>query len=404
MRAPLTQYAIYIAGAAAVLVLLRDPNMASAATPNGSQFQINTYTTNAQYRPSIASDSAGNFVVVWDSGGSGGSDTDGRSVQGQRYDATGSAIGAQFQVNAYTAYDQVNPSVASDTAGNFVVVWESQGSAGTDTAGRSIQGQRYDASGSAIGAQFQVNTYTTNPQVVPSVASDVAGNFVVVWLSFGSAGSDTSGNSVQGQRYDASGSAIGGQFQINTYTTNGQQLPRVASDSAGNFVVVWWSAGSAGSDTSLRSVQGQRYDASGSPIGGEFQVNTYTTNNQDAPQIANDAAGDFVVIWNSNGSASSDTSGTAVAGQLYEASGAAIGGEFQVNTYTTNNQGPAAVASDSAGQDFAVVWQSSGSSGSDTSLESVQGQRYLPEPPFVPSIGVMLSLVLGLAGCRGRRA
>jgi hypothetical protein len=54
----------------------------------------------------------------------------------------------------------------------------------------------------------------------------------------------------QGQRYNASGSAIGGEFQINTYTTNSQYRPSVASDSSGNFVVVWESDGSAGSDTS----------------------------------------------------------------------------------------------------------------------------------------------------------
>jgi hypothetical protein len=33
------------------------------------------------------------------------------------------------------------------------------------------------------------------------------------------------------------------------------------------------------------------------PVGAEFQVNTYSSGDQFAPQIASDAAGNFVVAW-----------------------------------------------------------------------------------------------------------
>jgi hypothetical protein len=36
-----------------------------AAQPLGSEFRVNTYTTNSQRLPSVASDSTGNFVVAW---------------------------------------------------------------------------------------------------------------------------------------------------------------------------------------------------------------------------------------------------------------------------------------------------------------------------------------------------
>src|SRR5262249_9561399 len=68
-----------------------------------------------------------------------------------------------------------------------------------------------------------------------------------------------------GQRYDSTGTPLGGEFQVNTYTTSGQGRPAVAGDGAGNFVVVWESGGSAGSDTFGLSIQGQRYTA-GVPI------------------------------------------------------------------------------------------------------------------------------------------
>ncbi len=57
--------------------------------------------------------------------------------------------------------------------------------------------------------------------------------------------------------------AAGPQFQVNSYTTGNQQLPSVAVDANGDFVVVWQSYGSSGSDTRIWSVQGQRYGANG---------------------------------------------------------------------------------------------------------------------------------------------
>ena len=56
----------------------------------------------------------------------------------------------------------------------------------------SVQGQRYAVGGAALGGQFQVNTYSTSNQFLPSVASDAEGNFVVAWTSLGSSGGDTS--------------------------------------------------------------------------------------------------------------------------------------------------------------------------------------------------------------------
>ncbi len=52
-------------------------------------------------------------------------------------------MGTQLRVNTVTTEDQLNPSVAVDADGDFVVVWESNGSSGSDTDSTSIQGQRY---------------------------------------------------------------------------------------------------------------------------------------------------------------------------------------------------------------------------------------------------------------------
>ena len=195
--------------------------------------------------------------------------------------------------------------------GDFVVVWSSLGSAGTDPSG-SIQGQRYASNGSMQGAQFQVNTYTTSSQGIPSVAADADGDFVVVWQSYGSSGTDTSYASIQGQHYASDGSTRGAQFQVNTFTTHIQGNPAVAVDADGDFVVVWQSFTMFlhGSRTDPY-IHGQRYASDGSTQGAQFQVNTYTTNYQFRPDVAADADGDFVVVWRTtSGSFGTDTSYT----------------------------------------------------------------------------------------------
>ncbi len=331
--------------------------------------QVNTYTTNSQTLAAVAMAADGDFVVVWASGGSPGTDSSSWSIQGQRYAADGSAIGNQFQVNTFTSDQQVFPSVAMDADGDFVVVWQSWGSGGSDSSNYSIQGQLYAADGSAVGGEFQVNTFVTNKQFHSSVAMSADGDFVVVWGSYGSLGTDTFGSSIQGQRYAADGSAVDGQFQVNTDTMWTQRYPSVAAALNGDFVVVWENTGSS----SVFGISGQRYASDGATLGGEFQVNTYPTGSHNGPSVAVDGAGGFVAVWYSDYSDGTDSSGFSVQGQRYAPDGSPVGAEFQVNTYTTGWQLFPSVAAGADGN-FIVVWH--GESAMDTSFNGIQGQRY----------------------------
>src|SRR5262249_19884968 len=140
-----------------------------------------------------------------------------------------------------------------------------------------------------LGNEFRVNSYTTGFQNSPSVATSAAGNFVVAWVSIYQ---DGSSNGVFAQRYSSAGQPLGPEFRVNTYTTNDQWNASVAMDAAGDFVVAWRSGLQDGSGD---GVYGQRYSATGVAQGGEFRVNTYTTSDQGFPSVAIDAAGDFAV-------------------------------------------------------------------------------------------------------------
>ena len=178
-------------------------------------------------------------------------------------------VGPEFQVNTYTFTAQGTPAIATDAGGDFVVVWQSLGSSGRDTfASDSLQGQRYSALGAPQGAEFQVNSYTTSVQINAAIAA-AAGDFVVVWESFGSSGGDTSGSGIQSQRYSASGAPQGAQFQVNSYTPGQQRFPAIAADADGDFVVVWDGSGSSGGDID-DSVQGRRFRVTGDLQGTVF--------------------------------------------------------------------------------------------------------------------------------------
>jgi hypothetical protein len=314
----------------------------------GPEFRVNSYTSATQGPPRAAMDVSGKVVVVWQSISQEGSNT---GVFGQRYDGLGAPLGAEFRVNSYTTDDQRLPAVASDSGGNVFVVWHSYAQ---DSSAYGVFGQRYGSAGAPLGPEFRVNSYTTSNQRYPSVASDSGGNFVVVWSSTQQDGY----YSVFGQRYGSAGSPLGTEFVVNTYTTVDQSRPIVASASSGNFVVVWASNTQDGSSS---GIFGQRFGSAGAPLGAEFRVNTYTTGNQDFPLVASDSVGNFVVVWQSD---TQDGSPSGVFGQRYGSAGAPLGAEFLVNTYTTGNQLAAFVASASGGS-FIVAWMSDAQDGSN---------------------------------------
>jgi hypothetical protein len=270
------------------------------------------------------------------------------------------AVGSEFQVNTYTTGNQETISasrhvVAADASGNFVVVWYGSGP-GDPSFG--IFGQRYDSAGSALGGEFRVNSYTTSVQALPSVASDASGNFVVVWQS-GFRG-------ISAQRYDSGGAAVGGEFRVDSYPTGTKQAPAVASDASGNFVVAWTDRGQDGDQG---GIFGQRFNSGGVPQGSEFQINSYTTSDQLGPTVASDAGGNFVVAW--LGAIDQDGEGWGIFGQRYDSGGVAQGSEFRVNSFTSGTQFDPSVASDANGN-FVVVWHSY----QDGYRFGIYGQRY----------------------------
>src|SRR5262249_4673136 len=162
---------------------------------------------------------------------------------------------------------------------------------------------------------------------------------------------------IEAQRFNRNGVPLGHEFQVNNYTTSDQDYPRVAMDAEGDFVLTWDSETQDGSST---GVYARLYDARGTAQGNEFLVNTFTTNSQQITIPAMDSAGEFVITWVSN---SQDGSAYGIYAKRYSRTGIAQGNEFLVNTFTNGSQNFPSIAMDADG-DFVVAWHSSGEDGS----------------------------------------
>jgi len=198
--------------------------------PINTEFKVNTYTTNAQENPSIAINDSGNFIITWQSYNQ---DGDEYGIYAQRFDNTANPIGTEFKVNTYTSDIQTNPSIAMADNGNFVITWESKNQDG-DKYG--IYAQRFDGLADPLDSEFQINENTINSQNNSSISMDSGGNFIVTWENNNQ---DGTSYGISARKYFNSGMPTTNEIKINTIENNGEYSPKVANRDLGDFVITW---------------------------------------------------------------------------------------------------------------------------------------------------------------------
>ncbi len=345
------------------------------ATTFGSEFLINTTTTGSQFIPTITGLADGRFVVAWRDDSESGGDTSDSAVRAQVFNADGSKSGTEFLVNTTTTDFQTDPTITALADGRFVVAWTDLGESGGDTSGFAVWAQVFNADGSKSGAEFLVNTTTTDNQHQPTITALADGRFVVAFTDDSACGGDTSDFAVRAQVFNADGSKSGAEFLVNTTTTDDQSEPTITALADGRFVVAWTDDSASGGDTSGAAVRAQVFDADGSKSGAEFLVNTTTTDVQLIPTITALADGRFVVAWTDGSKSGDDPSDFALRAQVFNADGSKSGAEFLVNTTTTGAQSTATITALADGR-FVVAWTDASASGGDTSGFAVRAQVF----------------------------
>ncbi len=164
--------------------------------PVTDEIPVNT-ESNICGTPAVAPMNDGGFTVVWAQQDALVA-TNGWDIWGRAFSASGSPEGTDFGINTYLYGDQYGPKIAAGPAGSLVV-WTSLGE---DGSREGVYG-RFLAGGNQVsGPEIQVNTTTISQQMQPAVAWDRVGHFLVVWTSF----VGTTGFDLYGQAYVLSSS------------------------------------------------------------------------------------------------------------------------------------------------------------------------------------------------------
>ena len=82
-------------------------------------------------------------------------------IIGQLFDNLGAKVGSEFSVNTYSTDRQWNPVAESFDDGGFIVSWESWYQDGSFSG---VYAQIFDSTGLKVGDEFLVNTSTLNGQ------------------------------------------------------------------------------------------------------------------------------------------------------------------------------------------------------------------------------------------------
>ena len=302
----------------------------SATGVGGSEFKVNSTDSTGNESVAVTALNDGGWLATWASTGH----TSGAGIYAQRYTAGGLASGTEFKIGASTLSTTASLPTVTDLAdGGWLVAWSQQENIGFDS---EILARRYSSVGVASAA-FQVNQATVESTRQSSAAvTDLAdGGWLVTWQSNGQdAGTDGASTGIYARRYSAEGVASD-EFRVNTHLLNEQSMPAVTALADGGWLVTWQSldqdnvGGSGGSSGSSGSdgqpmwdygIYGQRFSATGQAVGAEFQVNTYTTDNQMGPSVSALPNGGWVVTWTSTG----QIDGGGIYAQVFNAEGVAL--------------------------------------------------------------------------------
>jgi hypothetical protein len=260
------------AAVAAVLALAAAPAGAAFTAPVNLSLPGPIAPGVNVHGPQIATDADGDSVAVWVR-----YESDGSTFVEMRPISSAGVRGSTKKISDHSPFTD-GAQIASDRDGDSVAVWERFGGTNWRVRARTI---------SRTGAVGPLTTLSLSGEDAhtPQVATGATGHAVAVWERV-----DGSSRRVQARSISRSG--ILGSFKGLSAPGMNARNPQIASDADGDTVAVWESFagdGSVGGPVQARtlSVAGVLGPIRTLSAGGE---NT-------APQIASDADGDAVAVW-----------------------------------------------------------------------------------------------------------
>lgn len=276
----------------------------SAYTDAGSDFE-----------PKLATDSAGNWIAVWQStvnlGGTIGADSDifyARSIDNGITWSAPDALNSRADVDITSDFDV---QLTTDGAGTWIAVWEAtdpiDGTIGFDF---DILCARSTDNGVTWTAQAPLNShaFTDNAgDFDPQLTTDGAGTWIATWESevnlSGSIGFD---HDILYARSTDDGATWSTASPLNTNAATDNEddnSVQLATDGTGNWIAVWASeddlGGSIGIDSDIlysKSTDGGVTWTAPSPLNSNAATDMGSDHD---PHLTTDSSGHWIAVWNS---------------------------------------------------------------------------------------------------------
>jgi hypothetical protein len=203
--------------------------------------------------------------------------------------------------------------------------------------------KRFESNGNPLGAEAKVNENgIVNEYDFPlDYAMNDDGNSVIVWEN-----NNDGYKNIYGQYYNSDGTPRGDNFPVTDDPSSAENAPAVAMDGQGNFVIVWIDF--TGDNSKL---YGKRYDSSCNALGAKFLIDEWQrfSDYDDFPSIAMNEQGYFLVCWHKKDQAGQRN----LHGLLYNSQGDLTGIQYQVNNISSFDRIDAVLFNDNSS---ILVW------------------------------------------------
>lgn len=258
-------------------------------TPTSSTFQVNTVTVGRQIAPDVAMNSTGAYVAVWDDE----VNFEKSAAKARFFHSSGSPQSDEITLASGSGTATLPPRVAALDE-RYIVTWAARdGERSFDVYFRIFNGDASEA------VTARAHAPTAGSETYPDVATCKDGRFIIVW---GSASRRTEADGgIYGQWFDRTGTRLGEQLHINTYTKGLQNMPVVATTPNCQAIVIWQSYGQDGDQ---EGVYGRILDPAGTGASAEFRINESTKGPQGwsayrETAVVADTDSSFFAAWTS---------------------------------------------------------------------------------------------------------
>lgn len=345
--------------------------------PQGGEFKPARTLLGDQVHPWLSYGPDGGFLVWEDNG----ADGDGTGIMAIRLAPDLTPILSTFRVNVQGSGNQERPRVARLAGGGTAFAWLS----GNDVFVRLMDA----ANRFTTATDLQANTDRAGQKHEVAMVPMGDGGIIVLW---GSRRQDDPGapaasqrlmQGVYGQRFNAEGIKVGGEFRVNQATRFNQRSAAGALLEDGRLIIVWISEeadvlervsevvttdpAAAFRTLAQVEVKARLYDASLQPLGDEFTVNDRSRICAN-PAVAAVVGGGFLVTWSEKHENAAENNWD-IAARSFAAGAIPEGSSSTVNSFTYGDQYKPSIAGH--GADHLVVWTSLGQDGN---REGIYGQ------------------------------